>query len=76
MKVRVIGVDCATKPQKIGVAVADYDNGRCVNICVMPKRTKKSEVEDQIIESMGDGSNLLALDAPLGLCLPFNSSGL
>ncbi len=66
MQCHIIGIDCATDPNKRGAAIAEYDKGNCV------VRTVETGLSDaQIAEYVENCLNrndraLIALDAPLG----------
>ncbi len=66
MTTHIVGIDCATKHQKVGVARATIENGQCKIVkarCCTAKETAAS-----IIAGWHKASrlSLLALDAPLG----------
>lgn len=77
MSVRVIGIDCATDPRKVGLAWGDYSTvapGRGI-VAVAGVRTGSPKPKDsgwtEIVETVtqcarGSEPVLLALDAPLG----------
>jgi predicted RNase H-like nuclease len=62
----VIGIDCATDPKKVGIALADCDEGRCALVAV--ELGESQELLARKIASWlpPSGPALLALDAPLG----------
>ena len=69
MITRIIGIDCATKPKKIGLAVSVYKNERpIIQDVVLGSKVEssiKEMVRNWIIEA-DDIPTLLAMDAPLG----------
>ena len=71
MTVRVVGVDCATDPKRVGYAFARFSSGRAVLEHVAVGSATRSPM-DAIADWLGDGDDpaLLALDAPLGWPLP------
>jgi predicted RNase H-like nuclease len=62
----IIGIDCATDPKKVGIALADCDEGKCALVAV--ELGESQELLAQKIASWlpSSGPALLALDAPLG----------
>ena len=65
MTTTIIGIDCATKPSKIGLALAHYDGRRAHLLECRPGGTDARPAITEWIQSAG-GPALLALDAPLG----------
>lgn len=64
--VRIIGVDCATDPRKVGLALAQLDGSKA-RMLAAERGSDSSSVAGRIAEWMGaDRRVLLALDAPLG----------
>ena len=64
--VALIGIDCATQPNKVGLALGELDGGRVrIKVCrtASPKERPEEIVAGWLQES---GGALLALDAPLG----------
>jgi hypothetical protein len=65
-RMRIIGIDCATDPTKVGLAVAEFSRNR-VEVSKILKGTKQSPLAQQVFELMAEAPQcLLALDAPLG----------
>ena len=62
----VIGIDCATDPKKVGIALADCDESKCALVAV--ELGESQELLARKIASWLPSSSpaLLALDAPLG----------
>ncbi len=62
----VVGIDCATDPKKVGIALADCDESRCALVAV--ELGESQELLAGRIASWlpPSGPALLALDAPLG----------
>ncbi len=62
----VIGIDYSTDAKKVGVALADCDEGRCALVAV--ELVESQELLARKIASWlpSSGPALLALDAPLG----------
>lgn len=62
----VVGIDCATEPKKVGIALADCDERRCALVAV--ELGESHELLGRKIASWlpSSGPALLALDAPLG----------
>jgi predicted RNase H-like nuclease len=62
----VIGIDCATDPKKVGIALADCDESKCALVAV--ELGESQELLARKIASWLPSSDpaLLALDAPLG----------
>ena len=67
MSVQVIGVDCATQPEKVGLArgIAGDNKVRVLQARIAGRHTKVEDVLAEWIRAH-DGPTLLALDAPLG----------
>jgi len=66
MTINIVGIDCATQPQKVGMAIGEYTHNRLVI-----KDAKKPQKGQSVCESLmdwisGDTPTLLAMDAPLG----------
>ena len=64
--VALIGIDCATQPNKVGLALGELDGERVrIKACrtASPKERPEDIVDAWLQES---GRALLALDAPLG----------
>jgi predicted RNase H-like nuclease len=72
MRTRLIGIDCATEDKKIGLAFAVYDEGvlRVDDLLLWEK--DRQSIAGQIAAWVreGNGSVLIAMDAPLGWPLP------
>ena len=74
-RVLIIGIDCATKDGKVGLALADYDAG---GVCIKDARLGSVQhpvaatVERWLRERKGPA--LLAIDAPLGWPKPLSPS--
>lgn len=79
MSVRIIGIDCATDPRKVGLAWGDYStvapDRKVLAVAGVREQQKGSKSKDVgwtgIVEAVarcarGSDSVLLALDAPLG----------
>ena len=62
----VVGIDCATDPKKVGIALADCDESKCALVAV--ELGESQELLARKIASWlpSSGPALLALDAPLG----------
>ena len=62
----LIGVDCATKPNKTGLALGTFENGQLTVVCA--KVGSKGELPETIITDWlpKEQPVLLAFDAPLG----------
>lgn len=66
--VYIIGIDCATQPGKVGLALARWDNGKTV-VSEACNGGKLDDDLERILQRWlkpGSGPYLLALDAPLG----------
>lgn len=60
---RIVGIDCATQPEKVGLALAEHsDDG----IRILEARTGGQGVESTVLGWIGEAPSLLAMDAPLG----------
>ena len=75
MTVRVVGIDCATDPKRVGYAFAVFSSERTVLDHVAVGSVKRSPL-DAIADWMGDSADpaLLALDAPLGWPVPLSEA--
>lgn len=62
----IIGIDCATDPKKVGLALAEAEGGECRLKSVQVPETWGSLVEQAAVWLMASRRALLALDAPLG----------
>ena len=63
----IIGIDCATKANKMGLALADLSSGRLIIRQVMPGDQAEPSIPEMIGRWIQEGTKtLLALDAPLG----------
>ena len=63
----IIGIDCATKANKMGLALADLSSGRLIIRQVMPGDQAEPSIPKMIGRWIQEGTKtLLALDAPLG----------
>ena len=66
MGIFLIGVDCAAKPENMGLAWAEFDGKSC-RLLDVKKGTKRLDPVSQLCEWISDDSpTLIALDAPLG----------
>lgn len=64
--VALIGIDCATQPRKVGLALAELD-GKSIRIKACRTGSPREEPAWIVSRWMGEyGTALLALDAPLG----------
>lgn len=64
--VALIGIDCATQPRKVGLALAELD-GEIIRIKACRTASPREEPAWIVSRWMADhGTALLALDAPLG----------
>jgi predicted RNase H-like nuclease len=62
--IRLVGIDCATQPKKVGLARGTYDNGL---VTVEEVRCGHPNLEETVAKWLsGSGPALIALDAPLG----------
>lgn len=62
--IRLIGIDCATQPRKVGLARGTYDNGAVI---VDEVRCGHPNLEESVAQWLSrSGPTLLAMDAPLG----------
>ncbi len=62
----LIGIDCATQPEKVGLARAVWDGRRLAEVKIHPGKPD-TDVAGVVVSWLPeDGSCLLALDAPLG----------
>lgn len=69
MITRIIGIDCATKPKKIGLAMGVYKNERPIIQDVVLGSKAEPSIQEMVcnwIFEAGDIPTLLAIDAPLG----------
>lgn len=69
MVTRIIGIDCATEPKKIGLAMGVYKNKRPIIQDVVIGSKAEPSIEEVVcnwIFEAGDIPTLLAIDAPLG----------
>jgi predicted nuclease with RNAse H fold len=74
MPLQIIGVDCATQPQKTGLARGYWDGNACVidQICLGSNVPSRAET---IATWMTDSAfSLLAIDAPLGWPAPMRDA--
>jgi predicted RNase H-like nuclease len=62
----VVGIDCATDPKKVGIALADCDKGRCALVAVELGESQELLARKIASSLPSSGAALLALDAPLG----------
>jgi predicted RNase H-like nuclease len=62
----VVGIDCATDPRKVGIALADCDGARCALVGVELGESRESLAGKIASWLPAEGPALLALDAPLG----------
>lgn len=62
----VIGIDCATDPKKVGIALADCNEDRCALVAVELGKSHESLARKIASWLSSSGPALLALDAPLG----------
>ena len=71
MTVRVVGIDCATDPRRVGYAFGRFSGGRTILEHVAVGTVSWSPLE-AIVDWLGDSAEpaLLALDAPLGWPAP------
>jgi len=66
-RVQIIGIDCATQPNKIGVAIGEFHSDQLSLDTVFPKFSGWQDLLDCLTTYVHDNpSTLLALDAPLG----------
>ena len=66
MSVSIIGIDCATRYQKVGLARGDFDHG-VGRICELVLPKSDSNLVETICQWIQDRPcALIALDAPLG----------
>ncbi len=66
LKVTIIGVDCATQPERTGLARAEWEDGWQSDLTALVCK-KNTQVEERIAAWLpAQGPTLLALDAPLG----------
>jgi predicted nuclease with RNAse H fold len=71
MKVRIIGVDCATEPKNRGFACAEFEDGECT--LIHAEDGKKVSPPEKIKEWIAPGyAALIAIDAPLGWPIEFS----
>jgi predicted nuclease with RNAse H fold len=64
--IRVIGVDCATEPQNVGISIGCYRNGK-IELHESMLGNKCKSVAETIYSNIGNFSKvLIAIDAPLG----------
>lgn len=72
-RITIIGIDCATKPEKQGLAVSIYQNHHLKLKSVYPRSTI-----DLIIDEIGKASKnvpiLFTFDAPLGWPAPLGQN--
>ena len=69
MITRIIGIDCATKPKKVGLALGVYKNERPIIQDVVLGSEAEPSIKEMVrnwIFEAGDIPTLLAMDAPLG----------
>lgn len=69
MITRIIGIDCATKPKNIGLAVGVYKNERPIIQDVVLGSKVEASIKEMVrnwINEADDIPTLLAMDAPLG----------
>lgn len=68
MRVRVIGIDCATDPAKTGLALGAFENGR-VSVEVARVCSRREDPSDAVcgwLAAAPGDRTLIAVDAPLG----------
>ncbi len=67
---QIIGIDCASKPEKTGVALGEYQNNT-IFIHTVFMGNKKQSIADLLFPYLKTNENiLLAIDAPLGWSEP------
>lgn len=67
MRIRLIGVDCATDDAKVGVAFGWYDDGRlAVERAFLCTKNESAKAAIERWLAVGEEPALLAIDAPLG----------
>jgi len=76
MTTHIIGVDCATEPANVGLALAKYDGQTCVVTVAQTCRNQDDERPAVIIERWLKALQvtLLARDAPLGWPVPMGQA--
>ncbi|MFC3282326.1 DUF429 domain-containing protein [Litchfieldella rifensis] len=72
MKVNLIGVDCATAPNNVGLALGSYSDGRTVveAACLGTPTALPEDIVTEWVRRDQDNPTLIALDAPLGWPAP------
>ncbi|WP_189471626.1 DUF429 domain-containing protein [Litchfieldella qijiaojingensis] len=72
MKVNLIGVDCATAPNNVGLAFGSYSDGRTIveAACLGSPTALPEAIIAEWIRGNRDDPVLIALDAPLGWPAP------
>ena len=67
MQIRIVGIDCATKDAKIGVAFGEFKN-ETLTVLEAFVCTKEKSAANQVSKWLKKGKKpaLLAIDAPLG----------
>jgi predicted nuclease with RNAse H fold len=67
---QIIGIDCASKPEKTGIAMGEYQNNT-ISIHAVCMGNKKQSIADLLFPLIKvDEEVLLAIDAPLGWSAP------
>jgi predicted RNase H-like nuclease len=62
----IVGIDCATQPDRVGLSRVEVSNGAATLTHVLPG-DRVPTMEDQVVEWLqGSVRGLIALDAPLG----------
>jgi len=64
--VTIIGIDCATDPKKVGIALGEFSGSRC-SLVSAEAGTRHTALVDRIASWLpASGPAVIALDAPLG----------
>ncbi len=72
--ITLIGIDCATQPEKVGLAQAEWDGQRLVGLQIQPGK-HDTDVAGVVANWLpSEGACLLALDAPLGWPAAFGTA--
>jgi predicted nuclease with RNAse H fold len=71
--VDIIGIDCASKPEKTGIALARYDGNTLEILDVFLGKANES-IGQALLQKNLSSPTLLAIDAPLGWTLPMSQA--
>jgi hypothetical protein len=72
MQATVIGIDCATQPKKVGLALGTFDGKQATvaEVTLGSQKFSPADIAEKWVRDRPGTAVLLALDAPLGWPLP------